>query len=480
VRPTRPFARVLRGAPLLLLLLLSARPANAVPSPAEKVAQLVAQRTRGVLDAWIRSLGGPDRVRKLRSIEMDQRIGGEAGPAWSAAFHSVETSEGHLRYDYSSAENISSAYDGKTAWYESSRLGFGHVAPAEVRGLLWRSDALRAGRLTDYYPNPSYLQQVVIKGQPCSQVEMSDAGGGTEWWYFSTKTGSLIRIERLATATTAYVEMDYSDFRKVSRLLLPFRAEQTINHQKTVGIRLNLIVDGAVTEELFSPTRTALQEAETIQSTLDRYQATLNGPKGSPPVHSRVTHALLTTQATGVTSRITLSQKDPNLILREEDIPGFGKIDSGFDGQTGWVNGEIQGFRIMKGEALAQWRANAGLEGRMDLIPQLPLRKLLGQIEIRGRRVYQIALATISAPAGVYFFDTQNGLLLRTETQFKTSAGATYPATIDYEDFRAVEGVSIPFRTTWTAPTAKYITTYESVVLNPPLPDDLFKPRHDD
>ncbi|MFI5337805.1 MAG: hypothetical protein ACHQ5A_13540, partial [Opitutales bacterium] len=51
--------------------------------------------------------------------------------------------------------------------------------------------------------------------------------------------------------------------------------------------------------------------------------------------------------------------------------------------------------------------------------------------------------------------------------------------TVDFSDFRTVDGIVLPFVTVMTNPAMRIVTTILSVQHNVPLDDAIFKPRKD-
>ena len=143
------------------------------------------------------------------------------------------------------------------------------------------------------------------------------------------------------------------------------------------------------------------------------------------------------------------------------------------------MNSEVQGFRQLKPDEIAQWKSRTKIEGELDIAPQYPLRKYIGPHEIDHRRTLALALATMQAVDGTFYFDAETGFLVRVETQINTGK-ALVPAVMELSDYRAAGALTMPFRTIWHTPTNTITTTYESMVFNVPLSDDLFKERLDD
>jgi len=72
------------------------------------------------------------------------------------------------------------------------------------------------------------------------------------------------------------------------------------------------------------------------------------------------------------------------------------------------------------------------------------------------------------------YFDAQTGLLTRFLRYTEVALGFT-PVQIDYADYRAVDGVKIPFRRTQTRPSGRSVIQIDTVQQNVPIDESKFK-----
>ncbi|MGH9782099.1 MAG: hypothetical protein ACRD33_09800, partial [Candidatus Acidiferrales bacterium] len=82
------------------------------------------------------------------------------------------------------------------------------------------------------------------------------------------------------------------------------------------------------------------------------------------------------------------------------------------------------------------------------------------------------------APDGIVeflFFDEQSGLLVRRMIRDNTIFGAL-PIQADYSDYRDVDGVKIPYTTTWFKAGESSTYTIKDVKDNVPVDDSKFEP----
>lgn len=77
------------------------------------------------------------------------------------------------------------------------------------------------------------------------------------------------------------------------------------------------------------------------------------------------------------------------------------------------------------------------------------------------------------------YYSTKTFLLLKREGSIPSSTGGpTIPYTVTYEDYRDVDGIKLPFKTTNSSPSnGSIVTKLISVKHNVPVEDSIFKPR---
>ncbi len=440
-------------------------------------------QVQAVLERWIEALGGRGVLEQLRGMEVRATVELAAGGGANFEVHTWQTAGNFYRSEltFPNGLNLTEAYDGKIAWRKHNALGFGFVPPAELAATL-RRDSIRAAlTLTEDYPERRLLADATVQGRRCRVVSLTPRAGPPERWFFDEKSGGVLRIERWPAAGAAPDEtLEFSDYREVGGMRLPFVLKvQSPTSAYTVR-RIEAVPNPLVGNSLWAAPAEALREGLAVAKILDRYRETVGGWAPVERIRSRVTQQEVEITTAGVKYRMTLSQKLPNRVLVEQDLPGMGHVAQGYDGTTAWTNSDLQGYRALKGTELRQLLDNADLRTNTMLAERCPLRRLLGTREVNGRRAQLVALATMQGPAGLYYFGEEDGRLLRIESTVAAGPQGSLAVVFDFADFRAVDGVVMPFTTTATNPAMTSVTKVLSVKHNVPLADALFKPRKDE
>ena len=102
---------------------------------------------------------------------------------------------------------------------------------------------------------------------------------------------------------------------------------------------------------------------------------------------------------------------------------------------------------MMSNAALAQVKRMADLQQDLKLKERYPKMTVVGKEKVADREAWIIEALTDEGRRERFFFDTQNGLLLRRVALTRTALGDD-PEQTDYEDYRLVDGVKLPFKIT--------------------------------
>lgn len=193
-----------------------------------------------------------------------------------------------------------------------------------------------------------------------------------------------------------------------------------------------------------------------VDTILEKYVQALGGRAALESIGSRMTRLTLlrsklvnagtasaTVIARGEAWTMEITQKAPDKYLSISDTPG-GIVTQGFNGSVGWVKSS-SGQRPLSGAALAQLKRQADLQRELKLREQYPRMTVVGKENLADREAWVVEAFMPEQRRERLFFDAQSGLLLRRVALTRTALGDD-PEQTDYEDYRAVDGVKLPFK----------------------------------
>jgi hypothetical protein len=214
-----------------------------------------------------------------------------------------------------------------------------------------------------------------------------------------------------------------------------------------------------------------------IDQIIDRYTREIGGQAAIDNIKTRVSRGTETT-ANRMTPPLTLpieihQTADNKLLVVRKTQRGAGF--EGFNGSAGWIKDE-GGQREMPGKRLAETRRDADFYRYLKLRQTYPQMRLLGTEKVGERETYVVGATSRDDTREKLYFDTRSGLLVRRYVAFKTAFG-TIPEVTDFDDYRAVNGMRLPFTVTWSRAPFASTTKFTEIRLNVILDDARFEPR---
>ncbi len=230
----------------------------------------------------------------------------------------------------------------------------------------------------------------------------------------------------------------------------------------------------AVGQNLWQPSdRAAKPDAPlpSVDEILEHYVQAAGGRQAIERVTSRVWKGSRV-GADGVLVPEEVYAKAPNKLLTVTSYPNQ-VFRTGFDGARGWGMANQQ-RRDLPEEVLSQLRREAEFYKETRLKELYPKILILGRTAVGERVAYVLEATPADGGSPVrLFFDVQTGLLVRKYSEAKTVLGQ-FPTQTDYEDYREVDGVRLPFTIRWSIPGRAWGRKVTEVKQNVPLEDSLF------
>jgi len=216
----------------------------------------------------------------------------------------------------------------------------------------------------------------------------------------------------------------------------------TCHHGQSRPERIPVVLQSkAETESKSGPTseKAPLPEVDQI---LNKYVEALGGKAAIEKTRTRLIKGTIEAHLVP-NSPIEISQQAPDKIQFVITTPKA-MITQGYNGAEGWVS-DPRGIRPLDGSALAALKQEADFYRVLHLPERYTRMRVRGREKVRDRDVYVVVATTPDHNSERLYFDVETGLLLRSVMYIPTMIGAI-PETTDYDDYRAVDGVKIPFK----------------------------------
>ncbi|HTF37051.1 MAG TPA: photosynthetic reaction center cytochrome c subunit family protein [Blastocatellia bacterium] len=144
---------------------------------------------------------------------------------------------------------------------------------------------------------------------------------------------------------------------------------------------------------------------------------------------------------------VQILQAAPNKSLIARNDPRGATLE-GFDGLKGWTK-DVRGQREITGRELADMKRRADFFRYLKIKESYPQMRVLATEKVRDREAYVVGATSRGDSREKLYFDVETGLLVRQFVAFKTAFGSI-PEVTDFDDYREVSGVKLPFTITWS------------------------------
>lgn len=214
------------------------------------------------------------------------------------------------------------------------------------------------------------------------------------------------------------------------------------------GVFVASIGSVADAQDKSSPAKTtkavALPSAEKI---LDDYAVAIGAKDRVGKFKTRRSEGVFEMKAANIEGKLLLLQAQPNKILVFIELPGIGKIQSGFDGKTAWEDSVVTGGRTLEGDERDQLVRRAMFDSDAEWRKIYDKVTTTGEAKVGDRDTWVVELKPIgSDKPQINYYDKETKLLLRTRMTAVTPMGEIEVGS-DMLDYRDVDGIKMPFET---------------------------------
>ena len=210
---------------------------------------------------------------------------------------------------------------------------------------------------------------------------------------------------------------------------------------------------------------------------VDRYVRAIGSEAAIQKIKTRVSRGTETTTNSmkpASAGSIEIFQTTANKLQIIRSNPR-GTTTEAFDGVKGWAK-DGGGSRELEGRELADAVKDADLLRYVNLRATYPQMRVLAKEKLGDREAYVVGATSRDDSREKLYFDLQTGLLVRKYVAFKTAFG-TIPEVTDFDDYREVNGVKLPFAITWSRPPFGSVIRFSEIKLNVLVDDSKFIQR---
>jgi zinc protease len=211
-------------------------------------------------------------------------------------------------------------------------------------------------------------------------------------------------------------------------------------------------------------------DAASAEDLLRAHAKAIGGVEAHKKLTSRVLKGELRMPEQGLTGQILIQAKAPDKLRTELDIPGVGKMIEGYDGKVAWSDNPFVGLMEKPAEQLAQVRRQADFYRDVELFSRYESWMVQGKETVAGKPVHVLEGKSKDGSTETIYLDQVSHRIAQARTY-----DAGVEATIRLQEYREVDGVTIPFRIEINAgPAGNFLILLSEVKHGVALDDKLF------
>ena len=217
-----------------------------------------------------------------------------------------------------------------------------------------------------------------------------------------------------------------------------------------------------------------------VQRVARKYAAALGGPARSKNVRTREIHGTFEYRGAGQhgTGQLEMRWKAPGSLVEQLRGP-MGVITRGYDGARAWGSHPQRGVRKLSSYEIDEIRLVAALYQPLVIHRRYREPAYEGRRNVGGRETEVLSAIRHGGKADRFYFDLVTGLPVQLDVweegpEAVRQPGELYLAYYQLDDYRTVDGVTVPFYVRRIRPNSTMTFRFTSVRQNVALSDSIF------
>jgi len=223
--------------------------------------------------------------------------------------------------------------------------------------------------------------------------------------------------------------------------------------------------------------------AQTADEVVEKYLTAVGGRAALGKLKSRsmVGTVTLSTPVGNVSGPIEVLNQAPNKTrsVMKLDLSGVGLgqvvVDQRFNGETGYVLDTLQGNRNITGDALENMKNSYFPNALLNYKETGSTVELNGKEKVGERDAYVLTGKPKSGSSIRLYIDAESYLPIKTVVKVNVpQLGREVEQTSEFSDYRAVDGIKIPFQVKNSSALQNYVVNFTKAEHNTDLDQTLF------
>ena len=213
------------------------------------------------------------------------------------------------------------------------------------------------------------------------------------------------------------------------------------------------------------PVAVPAQDLPPARELVDRYIEAIGGRDAVLAPTSTRSTGQFSMPTAGISGDMELLQAEPGLTRMRIEIPGFGEVLTGYDGEVAWQVDPMTGPRVMEGLEKAQVTDEAVPESSLRDPAYVESLETVERTTLNDVDCYKVKVVWKSGRESFDCYAVDSGLIVGMELK-STSPMGTMDVTVLVSDYKEFGGVLMPTRMTQLTMGQEQVFTISNVEFN--------------
>lgn len=209
----------------------------------------------------------------------------------------------------------------------------------------------------------------------------------------------------------------------------------------------------------------AVKHDEKALALIDAYIEKIGGKDLIASIQSTKMEASVEIPMAGITGTMTLNNKAPGKMAMVMELPGFGKTETGYDGEVGWSSDPMNGPRLMTEEEISDMGSQADPNAAVKYRENYPTIEHAGEVDFNGQKANKIRLVRPNGRESFEFYAIDSGLMIGQESVQASQMGEIKIVTF-LDDYKEFDGMMAPTTMTQNFGPQKLIMKITNMEIN--------------
>jgi hypothetical protein len=213
-----------------------------------------------------------------------------------------------------------------------------------------------------------------------------------------------------------------------------------------------------------------LPKAEDV---LSKYIEATGGAEAYKALSSRKVTGTIEFAGAGLKGSLTLMQQAPANMKTVLELEGVGTFTQGTDGTTAYEINPISGERLLEGAEKAAFLREAAFNAELNWQEYYSKAETTGTEDVEGTKCLVVEMTPKEGPIETRYYAADSGLLVQTKRTIQSPMGEI-PVESIVADYKEVDGIKIPFKSTEKVVGQEVRTTIDQVEHGVDFPEGTF------